>query len=96
VARIEIAPRADADLRALIESHRLPRDTKRRVVRAIRPLRRFPRIGRELSGRWRRYRWLRGPWRWMLIVYTYDQEQDLVAIATIQDPRSSTAATSSR
>jgi hypothetical protein len=32
----------------------------------------------------------------MLVVYTYDEEQDLVAIATIQDGRAATAVTSSR
>ena len=37
-----------------------------------------------------------GPWRWMLIVYTYDEEVDLLIIVTIQDARSSSAATSSR
>lgn len=96
MARIEIAPRADANLRDLTDTHGLPRDTKQRVKRAVRPLRRFPEMGRELTGRWVRYRWIRGPWRWMILVYTYDRDDDLVIIATIQDGRTATAATASR
>jgi hypothetical protein len=42
----------------------------------------------------RNYRFVLGPWRWMLIVYVFDEAQDRVAIVTIQDGRSSRAATS--
>jgi hypothetical protein len=46
-----------------------------------------------LEGRWRDYRFILGPWRWMIIVSSYDPEADVVAIVTIQDGRTSTAAT---
>jgi hypothetical protein len=34
-----------------------------------------------------------GPWRWMLIVYDLDESSNLVLVLTIQDARSSAAAT---
>jgi hypothetical protein len=46
--------------------------------------------------RWRNYRFVLNSWRWMLIVYAYDDEADVVAVVTIQDGRASTAASSSR
>ena len=39
-------------------------------------------------------RFLLGPWRWMLLVYEYDQDNDRATVLTIQDAGSSTAATS--
>jgi plasmid stabilization system protein ParE len=79
----------------MIATHSLPADTRARVRRSIEPLTRFPLLGAPLDGRWRGYRFLLGPWRWMLIVYAYDADNDVVAIATIQDGRTSTAATAS-
>jgi hypothetical protein len=38
-------------------------------------------------------RFILGPWRWMLIVHTYQEADDIVLVVTIQDGRSSTAAT---
>jgi hypothetical protein len=52
-----------------------------------------PRIGRQLEGRWWPMRFILGPWRWMLIVYIYQEADDVVFVVTIQDARSSTAAT---
>jgi hypothetical protein len=40
-------------------------------------------------------RFILGPWRWMLIIYSYEEPADVVLIVAIQDARSSTAATSS-
>ncbi len=77
----------------MIATHSLPADTRSRVRRSIDPLRRFPLLGAALEGRWQRYRFVLGPWRWMLIVYAYDEEADTVAIATIQDGRAAHAAT---
>jgi hypothetical protein len=77
----------------MIATHTLPADTRARVRRSIEPLARFPLLGAPLEGRWRVYRFVLGPWRWMLIVYAYDSESDVVAIATIQDGRTSAAAT---
>lgn len=71
----------------MIATHSLPADTRSRVRRAIEPLARFPLIGAPLEGRWDSYRFILGPWRWMLIVYAYDPEADTVAIATVQDGR---------
>lgn len=93
MARVELATAAVADLDRLIRTHSLPADTKRRVQRSLRPLRRFPRLGPELRGRWQDLRFLLGPWRWMLIVYVFIEDDDRVVIVTIQDARSSTAAT---
>ena len=52
MARVELAPAAVEDLRALIRTHSLQADTGARVVRSLRPLEAFPRLGPELTGRW--------------------------------------------
>ncbi len=93
MARVLVAPGAAADLARMIATHSLPADTQARVRRSIEPLGQFPLLGAPLEGRWRDYRFVLGPWRWMLIVYAYDAETDVVAVATIQDGRTSTAAT---
>jgi plasmid stabilization system protein ParE len=95
VSRVLIASEAAADLAHLIATHSLPADTPSRVRRSIEPLAHFPLLGASLEGRWHDFRFVLGPWRWMLIVYAYDDEADLVAVVTIQDGRTSTAATSS-
>jgi hypothetical protein len=95
VARVLVSPAAIDDLGRMIVTHSLPSDTRARVRRSIEPLARFPLLGAPLDGRWSRYRFILGPWRWMLIVYAYDAETDAVAIATIQDGRTSAAATAS-
>jgi plasmid stabilization system protein ParE len=97
VSRVFVAPTAAADLARLITTHSLPADTPSRVRRSIEPLTRFPLLGASLEGRWHDYRFVLGPWRWMLIVYAYDDDgADVVAVVTIQDGRTSTAASSSR
>lgn len=96
MARVELAASAIADLDRLIRTHSLPTDTRRRVKRSLTPLGRFPRIGPELPGRWRGFRFLLGPWRWMLIVYFVQEDDDRVVVVTIQDGRSSAAATAER
>jgi Plasmid stabilisation system protein. len=96
VARVLVAPAAAADLERLIVTHSLPADTPARVRRSIAPLANFPLLGASLEGRWRSYRFVLGPWRWMLIVYAHDSNTDVVAVVTIQDARSSTAATADR
>jgi len=89
VARVELAEAAAEDLERLIRTHSLPPDTKERVKRCLRPLETFPYIGASLSGRWEGFRFLLGPWRWMLIVYEYIEEDERVVVATNQDGRSS-------
>ncbi len=78
----------------MILTHSLPADTRARVKRSLRVLEGFPLIGRELGGRWQPYRFVLGPWRWLLIVYIYDQQEGAVVVVTIQDAHSSSAATS--
>jgi plasmid stabilization system protein ParE len=92
--RVEVARAALEDLTRLTAVLSLPNDTGERVRAALEPLADFPRLGPELSGRWRGTRFVLGPWRWMLIVYEYDEDADRVVVLTIQDSRSSSAATS--
>jgi hypothetical protein len=96
MARVLVAPSAAADLAQLITTHSLPADTGARVARSIEPLARFPLLGAPLEGRWSDYRFVLGPWRWMLIVYAFDPDSDVVAIATIQDARGAAAVTGAR
>jgi plasmid stabilization system protein ParE len=96
VARVEFARTAVDDLDSLIRTLTLPPDTRARVARSVRVLGRFPLIGPALSGRWSGLRFLLGPWRWMLLVYVYIDDEDRVVIVTIQDARSSIAATVTR
>jgi hypothetical protein len=89
VARVELAKGAVEDLDRLIRSHSLPSDTRERLKRSLRPLQRFPLLGPALEGRWTGFRFVLGPWRWMVVVYVYLEPEDRVAIVTIQDSRSS-------
>jgi plasmid stabilization system protein ParE len=96
VARVEVGRRAVSDLEELIETHRLPSDTRDRVKKSLQRLETFPCSGAQLVGRWSGLRFITGPWRWMLIIYRYKEDDALVTIAAIQDGRASTAATSAR
>ena len=89
MARVELARAAIADLQRLIRSHHLPADTRDRVRRSLSYLERFPRLGPELEGRWSGFRFVLGPWRWMILVYVYIEDEDRVVVVTIQDGRSS-------
>jgi plasmid stabilization system protein ParE len=94
VTRVELSLGAVDDLDRTIVTHSLPADTRARVRRSLGTLREFPLIGRPLEGRWEDLRLLIGPWRWLLIVYSYEEQRDLVVVVAIQDARSSAAATS--
>ena len=96
MARVELAQAAVEDLDRLIATHSLPPDTRKRVKRSLRTLEDFPYIGAPLGGHWQGFRFLLGPWRWMLIVYEYFEDEKTVVIMTIQDGRSSGAATAAR
>lgn len=87
---------AARDPRDLIRTHRLPENTIERVKRSIRPLADFPELGAELGGALAPRRFLLGPWRWMLVVYRFYPERDLVAILAIVDGRTSTSPTANR
>ncbi len=96
MASVHLSITAVDDLDAMIRTLSLPAGTRRRVAKSLRALQRFPLMGPALEGRWRGFRFLLGPWRWMLLVYVYLDTEDRVVIVTVQDVRSSTAATSTR
>jgi plasmid stabilization system protein ParE len=93
--RVELSRRAVDNLQRLITTHSLPPDTRERVRTVLQPLAKFPNLGRELGGRWGEHRVVLGPWRWMLLVYRIDPIGDRVVVVTVQDARSSAAATTS-
>jgi hypothetical protein len=93
---VELALAAVEDVDCLIRTHSLLADTRARVARSLRSLSQFPNIGPALAGRWEGFRFIIGPWRWLILVYVYIEAQDRVVVVTIQDARSPTAATASR
>ena len=95
MAEVRLSADAVKDLDRMILTHSLPPDTRERVRRSLRVLEQFPRIGRQLDGRWRPLRFILGPWRWMLIIYSYEEPEDVVLVVAFQDARSSSAATAS-
>lgn len=96
MASVELAVAAVEDLDALISTQSLPVDTRSRVARSLRGLEQFPLMGAPLDGRWEGFRFVLGPWRWLLLVYVFIESEDRVVVVTIQDGRSSTAATAAR
>ena len=97
MARVVVSSAAAEDIARLKVTHRLPPDTNERIKRSLRSLARFPRLGTLLEGGgWDGFRFVLGPWRWLVIVCDFDEEQDLVVIATVQDGRSSSSAAASR
>jgi hypothetical protein len=93
MARVELTLSAVESLDRMIVTHSLPPDTRTRVQRSLRIVERFPSIGRRLGGQWQDFRFVVGPWRWLLIVYVHDERRDVVFVVSIQDARSSTAVT---
>ncbi len=94
MAEVRLSAVAVYKLERMILTHSLPADTRARVARSLKPLSRFSLLGRDLGGRWSPFRFILGPWRWLLIVYVYDDLKDMVLVVTIQDARSSSAVTS--
>jgi len=93
--RVVVTPAALDDLDTLVKTHSLPVDTRDRFRRSIAPLERFPQLGAALEGRWEGFRFVLGPWRWMIVVYVFDEPEDRVAIVTVQDAWTSRAPTAS-
>lgn len=91
MTHVRIAAAAVKDLDRMIVTHSLPAGTRQRVQRALQPLEQFPRLGRQLEGRWEPLRFILGPWRWMLILYSYEEAGDVVLVAGFHDARSSAA-----
>lgn len=96
MARGVVTEAAVGELRALISSHRLPEDTVDRVRRSLRALEDFPELGATLGGPFAARRFLLGPWRWMILIYRFDPDRDLVAVLAIVDARTSTSPTANR
>ena len=96
MARVILSPRALNDLDRLITTLSLPPTTRMRVRDSLRALATFPRLGAPLDGRWSGFRFVLGPWRWMIVVYELDDDDDVVGVVTIQDARALRAATSER
>ena len=95
MARVEIGLAAREDLERLITSHSLPADTRERLRRSLAHLERLPLLGAPLTGRWEGFRFLLGPWRWLIVVYVYLEEDDRAVVVTFQDGRAATSATGS-
>lgn len=94
MATVVLAPTALEDIDRIVATYTLPLDARARIKASLQPLGRFPRLGVELSGRWEGFRFLVGPWSWMLLVYVFDEDADRVTVVTVQDARSAQAATS--
>lgn len=89
---VEVTRLARDELRGLIETRRLPPDTRERVARSLLTLEEFPRAGKQLSGVWRDCRALIGPWGWLIVVYVYIEAEDRVVIIAFHDARTSDSA----
>ena len=93
MARVVVTHAAASDLHDLMRTHNLPEHTIERVKRSIRPLADFPELGAELGGAFAPRRFLLGPWRWMIVIYRFYRDDDLVAILAVVDGRMSTSPT---
>jgi plasmid stabilization system protein ParE len=96
VTTVVLARSAVEDLDDLIVTHSLPATTRQRVRTSLEPLAAFPLLGPALTGRWDGFRFILGPWPWMLLIYICDEGSDQVSVVTIQDARSARAAASQR
>jgi plasmid stabilization system protein ParE len=97
MARVLVAPTAWDGLASLIRMHSLPADTPDRVKRSLQPLARFPQLGREIEGgRWGGFRFILGPWPWLIILYRYDPAADHVMVVLIEDGRAASSSLSTR
>lgn len=95
MATVEVARLADEELRELVKTRSLPADTADRIEHSLATLEQFPRAGRALSGVWRGYRALVGPWGWLIAVYIYEDAKDTVTIVAFHDARSASSTTAS-
>jgi plasmid stabilization system protein ParE len=87
MATVELARIAERDLDELIASHQLPAGTRERVARSLLTLKQFPRAGKALTGAWRGYRALVGPWGWLIAVYAYEDAHDRITVLAFHDAR---------
>lgn len=96
MATVVITLTARDDLERLVQTLSLPDDTTERFRRSIVHLGRFPSIGAELNGAWHGFRFVLGPWRWMIVVHEFIDAQERVVIVTVEDARSGRSLTSTR
>lgn len=96
MAQVVVTPRAQRDVEDAIANLGLPADTWARIGSSLRIVEDFPLAGRALEGRWREARFLLGPWPWMILVYLYRPNEDIVYLVAVHDARSSTAASGAR
>lgn len=87
MARVVVADDARLDLGRLETTHNLPPSVEDRFAQGIARLAVFPESGVPLRGRYAGRRFVLGPWRWMIVVYRYYPERDLVSILRIFDGR---------
>ena len=86
-----VSARAREDLARLLFTHRLPANTRRRVLESIDHLAFAPFAGPALPGHLEGNRYVVGPWPWMVIVYRYWESPDAVVILRIYDSRTAEA-----
>jgi hypothetical protein len=91
MATVEIARIAERDLGELISSRQLPAGTRERVGHSLLTLEQFPRAGKALTGTWRGYRALVGPWGWLIAIYSYEEARDRVTVLAFHDARAAEA-----
>lgn len=96
MTRVVATEAAAGELHTLIRSHRLPDDTVERVRRSLQALEDFPELGAPLGAAFAGWRFLLGPWRWMILIYRFDPERDLVVVLAMVDGRTSTSPTATR
>ena len=89
MTRVELEATAIEDLDAMIVTHNLPANTHQRVKRPLRSPELAP--SARLSGPWSGFRFILGPWRWMILVYVVVQDEDRAVVLAVQDARSSSA-----
>ena len=94
--RLELSELAAAQLHAMIAELSLPSDTRDRARKSLRPLMNYPLSGPALSGSWQGFRFILGPWSWMILVYVVLKDPDRVVVVSIEDARSSSSATNER
>lgn len=82
-------PQARRDVAAALETLELPADSWARIAHSLRRLETFPRSGPRLEGQLAPNRYLLGPWRWMILVYRYDEASEVVFLLAMIDARSS-------
>ena len=92
--QVIVSPRAQGDIEDAIALLKLPDDTWLRVHRSLQVLKTFPLGGRALEDRWSGARFVLGPWRWMVLIYRYEETSERVFVVAMHDGRSGNSALS--